>query len=256
MENMDREQIVHALYQNKITPEEALRLLEPRTDIVRWDDNRVRRRGFPESVLAEAKTVSELVAIGRQLRVKGPPVLFTRLSAAKARHLQAAFPAVPMQYFSRGRILVWGPMPQPHPTPTVAVVTAGTGDLPVAEEARVTLAAGGISVVEVADVGVAGLHRLINAWETIRPAQVIIVVAGMDGALPSVVAGLADRPVIAVPTSVGYGANFGGLAPLLTMLNSCAEGVGVVNIDNGFGAARLAALMLRIGPMPDDVMPV
>ena len=220
--------------------------METRPAAVYWDERRVTRRGFPESVLGEAKTMRELETIGYQLSEKDRPILFTRLSSAKAKHLEKTFPHVPMQYFTRGRILVWGRLPKPNPRQKVAVVTAGTGDLAVAEEARVTLLAQCISVIQVADVGVAGLYRLLDAWDTIKLAQVTIVVAGMDGALPSVVAGLASGPVIAVPTSVGYGANFGGLAALLTMLNSCAEGVGVVNIDNGFGAARLASLMLRL----------
>ncbi len=223
-----------------------MQLLSSRPDSVYWDEGRLTRRGFPESVLGDAKTTQELETIGHQLSESEQPILFTRLSLVKARHLEQTFPQVPMQYFTRGRILVWGILPKPNPHQQVAVVTAGTGDLAVAEEARVTLLAHGISVIQVADVGVAGIYRLLDAWDTIKLAQVTIVVAGMDGALPSVVAGLAAGPVIAVPTSVGYGASFKGLAALLTMLNSCAEGVGVVNIDNGFGAARLASLILRV----------
>ncbi|NJK60531.1 MAG: nickel pincer cofactor biosynthesis protein LarB, partial [Oscillatoriales cyanobacterium SM2_1_8] len=142
--------------------------------------------------------------------------------------------------------------PPPPPNGTVAVLSAGTADGPVAEEAALTLETCGLRALRIADVGVAGLHRLLQRWSEFAHAQCLIVVAGMDGALPSVVAGLSDRPVIAVPTSTGYGANLGGLAPLLTMLNACAPGIGVVNIDNGFGAALLAGKILRGTQPPPD----
>jgi NCAIR mutase (PurE)-related protein len=216
-----------------------------RHDDVRWDGERPRRRGFPESVLGVGKSLDQLRTIAAGLT--GPePILFTRLDPEFAEALQRDFPHQPMTYHPRPRILVWGTLPDPDPHRRAAVLAAGTADVPVAEEAIVTLRADGVTVDAFFDVGVAGLHRLLNAWDAISASDVIIVVAGMDGALPSVVGGLSPRPVIAVPTSVGYGAHFGGLAPLLTMLNSCAEGVGVVNIDNGFGAARLASQILRL----------
>lgn len=218
---------------------------DKRTLDVRWDGERLGRRGFPESVLGVGKSLEQLRTIAAGLR--GPePILFTRLGADAAEALAHDFPHQPMTYYPRARLLVWGKLPDPDPRRRAAVLAAGTADIPVAEEAIVTLSADGVTVDSYFDVGVAGLHRLLGAWEAIAASDVIIVVAGMDGALPSVVGGLSPRPVIAVPTSVGYGAHFGGLAPLLTMLNSCAEGVGVVNIDNGFGAARLASQILRL----------
>jgi NCAIR mutase (PurE)-related protein len=163
-----------------------------------------------------------------------------------ATALQAQFPERSWRYDPLSQTLVHGSWPAPDDSRHVAVLTAGTADIPVAREAEWTLAADGVKVTARYDVGVAGLHRLLAVWPEVSLADVLIVVAGMDGALPSVVAGLASQPVIAVPTSVGYGAHFSGLAPLLTMLNSCAEGLAVVNIDNGFGAARLASQILRL----------
>jgi hypothetical protein len=169
----------------------------------------------------------------------------TRITPEVAKEVLAVVPA--SRYLAGARIIVHGPVPEPtRGRGPIAVLSAGTADIPIAEEAAVTAELDGNRVVRVFDVGVAGLHRLLAHRETIEKAEVLVVVAGMDGVLPTVVAGLFSRPVIAVPTSVGYGAAMGGIAALLTMLNSCATGVAVVNIDNGFGAGRMASLLNRV----------
>lgn len=218
------------------------------TDQVRWDGERPRRRGFPESVLCAGKSDEQILTVAGKLTQTPPglPILFTRMARGTGDLLKDAYPQQAMAYDSLGHTLVWGETPSPDPSRRVGILTAGTSDVPVVREAEVTLAVQGISVVSRYDVGVAGLHRLLAVFPDVSLCDVLIVVAGMDGALPSVVGGMASQPVIAVPTSVGYGANFGGIAPLLTMLNSCAEGVAVVNIDNGFGAARLASQILQL----------
>lgn len=207
------------------------------------DRHRALRQGFPEVVFGQGKTPEQVRGITERLAAHGDGFLVTRAEPAVLDTLRAAFPAVEVNAVARTALLR-GATPVPRGTRAVAVVTAGTSDLPVAEEACVTLDATGHPVLRVTDVGVAGLHRILAKRETLHDAAVVIVVAGMDGALPSVVGGLVRCPVIAVPTSVGYGAAFGGLAPLLTMLNSCAAGVTVCNIDNGFGAAVAAARIL------------
>jgi hypothetical protein len=201
------------------------------------DHHRTLRQGFPEVIFGEGKTRAQVLAIARGVLKRGGPLLATRLEPDVARALvRLDRRAV---YHEAARAVVM------HPTRRalkgdILVVTAGTADIAVAEEARVTAEVMGSRVETLYDVGVAGLHRVLNRHDRLRRARVLVVVAGMDGVLPSVVAGLVDRPVIAVPTSRGYGASFGGLAALLTMLNSCAAGVGVMNIDNGFGAGCLA----------------
>lgn len=204
------------------------------------DHHRALRQGYPEVVFAPGKTVEQVVIIAERLAARGEGFLVTRTDAHQREALSARFPDVQVNVLGRTAFL-----PPIEPvragTGTVAVVTAGTADLPVAEEAAATLHAWGDEVVRVTDVGVAGIHRVLARRETLTSARVVIVVAGMDGALPSVVGGLVRSPVIAVPTSVGYGASLGGIAALLTMLNSCAAGVTVVNIDNGFGAAVAAS---------------
>ncbi|NMP21384.1 nickel pincer cofactor biosynthesis protein LarB [Sulfobacillus harzensis] len=222
------------------TPEDR-----PLASEVRWDGERPRRRGFSESVFCEGKTEAQLLAIAAQLDSKSP-VLFTRLEESLAQQISLAYADQPFSYDAVSKTALWGERPAPDPERVVAVVTAGSADIPVAREAERALEAEGVTVLARYDVGVAGLHRLLAVWPDLEAADVIIVVAGMDGALPSVVGGMARQPVIAVPTSIGYGAHFQGLAPLLTMLTSCAEGVGVVNIDNGFGAARLATQIVRL----------
>ena len=204
------------------------------------DHHRALRQGFPEVVFGEGKTTEHLVTIASRIAERGEGLLVTRLSPDAAPVLSAAIPAIELNALARTAYL---PPVQPVQAGrgSVLVVTAGTSDLPVAEEAAVTAMALGNCTTRLADVGVAGIHRLLSRREELIGASVIIVVAGMDGALPSVVGGLVRVPVIAVPTSVGYGASFHGLAALLTMLNSCAAGITVVNIDNGFGAAVAAS---------------
>jgi pyridinium-3,5-biscarboxylic acid mononucleotide synthase len=204
------------------------------------DHHRALRQGFPEVIFGAGKTPQQVLEIALRIAERGDGLLVTRLEADAAELLERRIPGIELNALGRTAYLPGG---QPVPTGrgTVLIVTAGTSDLPVAEEAAVTASALGNCVARLTDVGVAGIHRLLARREELAQAMVLIVVAGMDGALPSVIGGLVRAPVIAVPTSVGYGAAFGGLAPLLTMLNSCAAGVTVVNIDNGFGAAVAAS---------------
>ncbi len=204
------------------------------------DHHRALRQGFPEVIFGMRKTPEQIVAIARQLAGQGDGFLATRLDDAARQALITAFPGAVANDVAR-TVRLAGAHPVPVGTGVILLVTAGTSDLPVAEEASETALAMGNMVERLQDVGVAGIHRLLTRSELLRRARVIIVVAGMDGALPSVVGGLVACPVIAVPTSVGYGAALGGVAPLLTALNSCAAGVTVVNIDNGFGAAVAAS---------------
>lgn len=204
------------------------------------DHHRLLRRGFPEVVYGEGKTVGQVVAIAERLVHSGQPVVITRATAAMNARLKRIDSRT--RYHAAARVIVAN-VPRVRVAGCVAIVTAGTTDIPIAAEAKIILELMGRRVIEVYDVGVAGLHRLIRQLPRLKKAQAIIVVAGMEGALPSVVAGLVAKPVIAVPTSVGYGASFRGLAPLLTMLNSCAPGIAVVNIDNGFGAGYFAGLV-------------
>ena len=210
-------------------------------DFAKVDSHRSLLRGFPEVVYCEGKRTEQIVAIFNELASGPGPVLATRASPPVFQAIQAVLPDV--RYNDLGRTIVYEPQPLPKRSGTILVITAGTADLPVAEEAAVTAEVMGNPVERLSDVGVSGLHRLLAHMERITAASVLIVVAGMEGALPSVVGGLVRRPVIAVPTSVGYGASFGGVAALLGMLNSCASGVTVVNIDNGFGAGYAASLM-------------
>jgi pyridinium-3,5-biscarboxylic acid mononucleotide synthase len=204
------------------------------------DHHRALRQGFPEVIYGAGKTPEQIFEIASHIATRGAGVLVTRLSADAAEYLRANVPGVDLNAVARTAYLRGNDAP-PAGVGTVAVVTAGTSDQPVAEEAVVTLEALGDCVVRVTDVGVAGIHRVLAKFHELASAAVVIVIAGMDGALPSVVGGLVHGPVIAVPTSVGYGASFQGIAPLLTMLNSCAAGITVVNIDNGFGAAMAAS---------------
>ena len=210
----------------------------------RLDHHRALRTGFPEVVLGGGKSAEQIAELLRALADRAGRALATRVDAEAAAAVQTMLPAA--RYLPRARVLAVGDPPRPVATgPTVLVCAAGTSDLPVAEEACATLEFAGLAAERLYDVGIAGLHRVLAQLPRLRAAGAIIAVAGMDGALPAVIAGLVDRPVIAVPTSVGYGAHFGGLAPLLTMLNSCAPGVAVVNIDNGFGAACAALRVLH-----------
>ncbi|MDB4876123.1 MAG: 1-(5-phosphoribosyl)-5-amino-4-imidazole-carboxylate carboxylase [Gemmatimonadetes bacterium] len=204
------------------------------------DHHRALRQGFPEVIYGAGKTPEQICAIAERIAAHGDGLLVTRISAEAGESLRATFPDIEINTVARTAHLA-GQQPPPAGSGTVAVITAGTSDLPVAEEAAVTLTALGNCVVRITDVGVAGIHRVLARRDELASAAVVIVIAGMDGALPSVVGGLVSAPVIAVPTSVGYGAAFQGVAPLLAMLNSCAAGVTVVNIDNGFGAAVAAS---------------
>jgi NCAIR mutase (PurE)-related protein len=210
------------------------------------DNHRSIRRGIPEVIFGEGKTAEQLVAIGKRVLASGTNLIITRLDAAKAQIVKRKIRALVYHADARIGAVVKERM-KASGQGVVMVMSAGTSDIPVAEEAALCAELFGNRVARVYDVGVAGIHRLTANLETIREASVLIVVAGMEGALPSVVAGLVDKPVIAVPTSVGYGASLGGLAALLGMLNSCASGVTVVNIDNGFGAALAATLINRVG---------
>jgi NCAIR mutase (PurE)-related protein len=214
------------------------------------DHHRTLRNGFPEVIYCQGKTTEQIIAIACKLRSRSGKVLATRATPDVAEAVQSEFPG--SDYHTSARILVIpGTEVSAASTQkyhgTIIVVSAGTADMPVAEEAAVTASEMGSPVERLYDVGVAGLHRLLDQREKLFAASVIIVVAGMEGALASVVGGLVSRPVVAVPTSVGYGASFQGLAALLTMLNSCASGVSVMNIDNGFGAGHFAHLINQMG---------
>ncbi len=211
------------------------------------DRDRGARRGYPEAIYCEGKTSAQVAAIAGALRSSPDVTLFTRASADHAAAVLTELPDA--HYDETARILAWPPTPPAPSGGLVVIAAAGTSDLPVAREAAFTAAYLGRPTETVVDVGVAGLHRILDRLELLRRAAVVVVVAGMDGALPSVVAGLISAPVVAVPTSVGYGAAFEGLAALLAMLNSCAPGVAVVNIDNGYGAGHLAA---QIAAPPAD----
>jgi NCAIR mutase (PurE)-related protein len=208
------------------------------------DHHRALRQGFPEVVYGAGKTVEQVVAIARRIAEHGDGVLVTRVAPEAVGPLEDALPGTEHNGIA-GTCFLRPATPPVLSRDSLLIITAGTSDLPVAEEAAVTAAAMACRIERLTDVGVAGIHRLLARREVLDSAGVIVVVAGMDGAIASVVGGLSRVPVIAVPTSVGYGASFGGLAPLLTMLNSCAAGVTVVNIDNGFGAAVAAARILH-----------
>ncbi|SOC55106.1 nickel pincer cofactor biosynthesis protein LarB [Ornithinimicrobium cerasi] len=217
------------------------------------DHDRARRRGYPEAVLCDAKTVDQVRRVAAECRERAHgPVLFTRADPARAEAVLGELPDA--LHVPEARMVAWPPRPPEASGGTVVVVGAGTSDLPVALEAELTARYLGRPTELVVDVGVAGLHRILGHLELLRDPAVraIVVAAGMDGALPSVVAGLVSAPVVAVPTSVGYGASFQGVAALLTMLNSCSPGVAVVNIDNGYGAGHLAAQIAAPGPQPAD----
>ncbi|MDR1624756.1 MAG: nickel pincer cofactor biosynthesis protein LarB [Tannerellaceae bacterium] len=208
------------------------------------DMDRLKRTGIPEVIYGEGKTPDQICRIAARLYEKEADILITRMHADTAQAVMKIVPGA--EYHALARLLLWRRSREMNEKGYIAVVAAGTSDLPVAEEAALTAAFLGNKVERVYDVGVAGLHRLFNKLDIIRQARVVIVIAGMEGALASVVGGLVDKPVIGVPTSVGYGANLGGVSALLSMLNSCASGVSVVNIDNGFGAACQASLINKL----------
>lgn len=213
------------------------------------DHHRAMRCGFPEVIFCSGKSTEQVAAIFGRLAAAGGNVLATRATAEQFGAVHEQFPAA--QYNEVARCVTLRQVPAKSCTGTIALVTAGTSDMPVVEEARVTCEIMDQRTRTLHDVGVAGIHRLLAHAQALREARVVVVAAGMEGALASVVGGLMEAPVIAVPTSIGYGASFHGLAPLLTMLNSCAPGVAVVNIDNGFGAGFLASIINRLGePKP------
>lgn len=220
---------------------------QPFTDLgfAKIDDHRGLRQGITEVIYGSGKTPEQIIKIAQTMLQKGEhTILITRLCEEAAKEIAAC---LPLQYNKTGKVGIVGEMPVPDGIGKIVIATGGTSDMPVAEEAALTAEALGNDVTRLYDVGVAGLHRLLSHIDEIMTARVIIAIAGMEGALASVIGGLADCPVIAVPTSVGYGASFGGVAALLSMLNSCASGVSVVNIDNGFGAGYLAGMMNHMG---------
>ncbi len=243
------QQLLEAIAQGQVSPQAAFEKLkylefEPIDEFAKVDHHRSLRTGFPEVIWGPGKTVEQIVAIMRAMRDRTPVVMATRIEPDVAQQIRVALPAA--MYFEAAKICALVPMNlQPRHPGMMGILTAGTADLPIAEEAAITAELSGFNVLRLWDVGVAGIHRLLRHRDVVAQADVLIVVAGMEGALPSVVAGFSDVPIVAVPTSVGYGANLGGVSALLTMLNSCATGIGVVNIDNGFGAAMLAGQILR-----------
>ena len=242
---MDKKEILIRFQEGQLSLEEATSLLEGIDDIgfASLDLSRNKRNGFPEIIYGEGKTKEQIEKIIGSLEKENLPVLATRVNNEKGQYLLEKIPHG--FYYETARAFVVNPSPI-HSEHYIAVVTAGTSDMPVAEEAAITAETFGNPVKRIYDVGVAGIHRLFNRLDDIRGASVIIVIAGMEGALVSVVAGLVDVPVIAVPTSVGYGSNLQGLTTLMSMLTSCASGVTVVNIDNGFGAAYSASMINQI----------
>lgn len=239
--------ILKRLKAGKMSVDKALSELKemPYRDIgyAKIDHHRALRRGFPEVVFGKGKTVDQIVEISKHILSHDGILLVTRAPKAAYDKLKRSFPKV--KYDSRAACISYRRDRPVMKKGEVLVITAGTADLPVAQEARLTLELMGNRAEMLCDVGVAGIHRILNNKEALDRASVLIVIAGMEGALASVVSGLVSKPVIAVPTSVGYGASFEGIAPLLTMINSCSPGVSVVNIDNGFGAGYFASLVNR-----------
>ena len=242
------ERLLASVRSGDVTIDDAVRELRlspgDDPDFATIDHHRELRQGLPEAIYAEGKSLEQVEVIARQLldRTTGP-VLATRVPDSYGPLLSTTFPSARVDAVSR--TVTFRSEPAPSLTGTVSVACAGTSDLPIAEEAAITLEAVGIEPIRIRDVGVAGVHRTLAVQDVLQDSDVVIVIAGMEGALASVVGGLTGAPVIAVPTSIGYGASFGGLAALLAMLNSCAAGVAVMNIDNGFGAAIAALRMLR-----------
>ena len=237
--------ILKGIQSGTISPEEAMLKLrmQPYEDLgyARVDHHRELRQGIAEVIYGEGKTSEQITGIAAAMLSKGQStILITRMSAEAAREVGKCHA---LKYYGDARVGIVGDMPKPDGIGKIVVATGGTTDLPVAEEAALTAEALGNEVIRLYDVGVAGLHRLLSKLDIVMSAQAIVAVAGMEGALPSVMGGLVDCPVIAVPASIGYGASFGGLSALLTMLNSCASGVCVMNIDNGFGGGYLASMI-------------
>ncbi|MDR0906249.1 MAG: nickel pincer cofactor biosynthesis protein LarB [Oscillospiraceae bacterium] len=246
---MDILDLLKKVQSGETSPDEALLHLkkQPFEDLgyANIDHHREVRHGIPEVIYGGAKNAEQIIGILEAMRGRGYAfILVTRLDKAKAEAVNAS---VPIDYDPISQIGVYGTLPVPDSEGQIAVCCAGTSDIPVAEEAAKTAEALGSRVIRIYDVGVAGMHRILSRLDTIMSARIVVACAGMEGALATVLGGLVSAPVIAVPTSVGYGASFQGLAALLSMLNSCAGNVSVVNIDNGFGAGYLASLINRIG---------
>ena len=250
MDKIEMTKLLQAVADGSVSPEDAaLKLkMQPFQEIGEYakvDFHRGIRQGVPEVIYGSGKTKEHILGIAKAMRENGQKtVLITRLTQEAADYVAAE---LPLDYNPLSRTGLVGELPAPTGKGRIVVATGGTSDIPVAEEAAVTAEALGNEVVRLYDVGVSGIHRLLGNMETIMSARCIVAVAGMEGALPSVIGGLADCPVIAVPTSVGYGASLGGVAALLSMLNSCASGVSVVNIDNGFGAGYMASMINHLG---------
>lgn len=238
-------ELLNSLKNDEISVDETIKILKklPFEDLgyARVDHHRSIRKSYPEVVYCEGKEPEQIKGIVEALACGGENVLLTR--AGENVHAALLGSDLPVSYYPNARLLFIKQREIALAAGAILVITAGTSDIPIAEEAALTAEFLGNRVERLYDVGVAGVHRLLSYQDMLQNARVIIVVAGMDGVLPSVVGGLVDKPVIAVPTSIGYGASFGGLAALLTMLNSCASGIGVVNIDNGFGAGYLASII-------------
>jgi NCAIR mutase (PurE)-related protein len=239
------EDILNKLDQGKISPKEALETLKdfPYQDLnfAKIDHHRELRKGFPEIIYGQGKTDDQILKIAREIIKKGSNLLITKLEPSVFRKIKKKMPELCHNALAKAAYLKQKKLPTGKGK--IVIITAGTSDIPVAEEAFVTCDILGNETEKIYDVGVAGIHRLFGEYEKIKAARVIITVAGMEGALPSVIAGIVNSPIIAVPTSIGYGASFKGLSALLAMLNSCPGGVAVVNIDNGFGAGYLASLI-------------
>ena len=248
MKDTDLKEILAALKEGVLDVDTTVERIREATcknlGFARIDNDRPERQGRPEVIFCQGKTAEQVCRIIEYMLTRQTNILATRATPEVFAEVRAICPDA--EYNDLARTITVRRVAPDIPDSYIAVVTAGTADLPVAEEAAVTAEILGNRVERIIDVGVAGIHRLFDTIDTIRDARVIVVVAGMEGALPSVVGGLVDKPVIAVPTSVGYGASFGGLAALLAMLNSCASGVAVVNIDNGFGAACIASSINRL----------
>lgn len=246
MDKMEMKDILNKVASGELSPDEAaLRLkMQPFKEIGEYakvDFHRGIRQGVPEIIYGAGKTKEHILGIAKAMLENGQNRVFiTRLTKEAADYISAE---LPLEYNELARTGIIGELPEPSGMGTVVVATGGTSDIAVAEEAAVTAQVLGNKVVRLYDVGVSGIHRLLSNMDVIMSAKVIVAVAGMEGALPSVIGGLADCPVIAVPTSVGYGASLGGIAALLSMLNSCASGVAAVNIDNGFGAGYMASMI-------------
>jgi NCAIR mutase (PurE)-related protein len=246
---MDLEQVLKQVQKGELAVDQAALIIsgsgEADLGFAKVDTDRPRRRGMPEAIFCPGKTNEQIIKVMAELRKREQDVLATRVTPEQYAAIRKAHPAA--VYHEAARIVTIDSLPRPEPVGLIAVVCAGTCDMPVAEEAAVTAERMGARVERVYDVGVAGLHRLLRHLPLLKSARAVIVVAGMEGALPSVAGGMIDKPIIAVPTSIGYGTGMQGLAALLAMLNSCVPGIAVVNVDNGFGAGVAAAMINRTG---------